>query len=195
MEALNHAWFLMINANEQSPAALIRLAEFLAEWVIYGIPFLLIYIWVKGSHQSRFDVLTAVVSVVITLGLGQIINILWPHPRPFMIGLGHTFLAHKPEASFPSDHAIVFFTLGLSFVLTSMRKWGLAVLLTGCTVSWARVYLGVHFPFDIVGGFLVAIPGIGLARAILHWHKLGQDFITRLENLYQRPTVKMYKVN
>ena len=35
MEALNQAWFLIINANTQTPDTLIQLAKILAEWVIY----------------------------------------------------------------------------------------------------------------------------------------------------------------
>lgn len=111
---------------------------------------------------------------------------LWPHPRPFMIGLGHTFLVHKQEASFPSDHAIVFFTLGLGFILTSLRKFGALVLLLGVVIDWSRVYLDVHFPFDIAGAFLVAVPNAWLVVKTLRWCNLSGSLVERLELIYQR---------
>jgi undecaprenyl-diphosphatase len=36
--------------------------------------------------------------------INQVIILLWQHPRPFVIGLGHTYLAHAADSSFPSDH-------------------------------------------------------------------------------------------
>lgn len=186
METLNNTLFLLINANEQSPGFLLTLSTFLAEWLIYSVPLMLVYLWVRGSHQDRVASVTATMGVLFALECGQIINMLWPHPRPFMIGLGHTFLAHKQEASFPSDHAIVFFTLGLGFLLTSLRKLGSLILLLGVVVGWSRIYLGVHFPFDIAGAFLVAVPSTWLVVKTLRWRNLNRLLVERLEPIYQR---------
>jgi len=46
------------------------------------------------------------------------------------------------------------FTLAVALMLASLRKLGVLMLLLGTLVGWARVYLGVHFPFDIVGSLL-----------------------------------------
>nr|WP_321238255.1 undecaprenyl-diphosphatase [uncultured Tolumonas sp.] len=186
MEALNQAWFLIINANTHTPDALIQLAKILAEWVIYFIPVLLIYIGVKGSSDTRRSAITASAAVAVALLIGQIINYAWPHPRPFMIGLGHTFLEHKSEASFPSDHALVLFTLAIGFISTGLRKLGVQLLLAGIAVSWARVFLGVHFPFDIAGALVVSIPSVWVATAMLNRSALGNRLINEMEQIYQQ---------
>jgi len=185
MEALNQAWFLIINANTQTPDILIQLATILAEWVIYLIPVVLIYIGIKGSSATRRSAITGSTAVAVALLIGQIINYVWPHPRPFMIGLGHTFLEHKSEASFPSDHALVFFTLAIGLITTELRKLGVLVFVAGIAVSWARVFLGVHFPFDITGALIVSIPSVWITTAMLNRNRVGNRLMDGLEQLYQ----------
>ena len=74
-----------------------------------------------------------------------------------MIGLGHTFAVHVPENSFPSDHATFLWTVGLGLIATGgSRRWGLAVCAAGSLVAWARVYLGLHFPIDMLSSAAVA---------------------------------------
>jgi len=186
LETLNHSLFLLINASAQPPALLLQLATFLAQWLIDGIPLLLVWLWLRGGRIERYAAVTATLSVLFALGCGQLITTLWPHPRPFMIGLGHTFLEHKPEASFPSDHATVFFTLGLGLMLGSLRRLGALVLLLGVLVGWSRIYLGVHFPFDIAGALLLAIPSAWLVTRALRWRQLGERLLDALEWLYRR---------
>ena len=103
-----------------------------------------------------------------------------------MIDLGHTFLAHQAETSFPSDHAVVFFALGLAFMRGSLRKAGALLVLFGIAVGWARVYLGVHFPFDIVGALAVAFVSNWIVALALSFETLRARLLDGLENLYRR---------
>ncbi len=103
-----------------------------------------------------------------------------------MLGLGQNFLAHAPESSFPSDHATVMFTLAVALMLTSLRKLGVLILLLGALVGWARIYLGVHFPFDIAGSLLVSLISAWLAPQLLSWRHLDERLLDVLERLYQR---------
>ena len=57
---------------------------------------------------------------------------------------------------------------------------------TAVLVSWARVYLGVHFPFDILGGCLVGLFSAWLVRLGLAWRQLDQRLLDVLEFVYQR---------
>lgn len=186
MESLNQSLYLLFNASAQPSTFLLQLATFLAQWLIDGIPLLLVWLWLRGGPIERYAAVTATLGVLFALGCGQVISTLWPHPRPFMISLGHTFLEHTPDASFPSDHATVFFTLGVGLILSSLRKLGAVVLLLGVLVSWSRVYLGVHFPFDIAGALLLAIPCAWLVRRALHCRQVGARLLDALEWLYRR---------
>ena len=121
----------------------------------------------------RFVLLDATLTALIGLGLVQVITAIWYHPRPFEIGLGRQLLDHAAEASFPSDHATLMFGLAIPLLLaTQTRRWGAVVLALGFGVAWSRIYLGVHFPLDMIGAFGVA----GLASLVV---RLAGPFLRR----------------
>lgn len=184
MEALNTQLFLWLNATTPPAPFQLWLTTFVAEWLIYGLPLLLTLLWLPGKRSSREAAVTATLSVLLALACGQLLGLLWPHPRPFMVGLGQTLLAHQPETSFPSDHATVFFTLGISLLWSGWRKLASLVLLVGGLVAWSRVYLGVHFPLDMLGALLLAIPSAIITARALRCGQLGKKLVDALERLY-----------
>jgi undecaprenyl-diphosphatase len=88
-----------------------------------------------------------------------------------MIGLGHTFLPHAPDSSFPSDHVTVLSGVALTLLLGGARRLGGLTVLAGAAVSWARVFLGVHFPLDMFGALVVACVTYALIAPL--WHLAG----------------------
>jgi undecaprenyl-diphosphatase len=185
LEALNRSVFLMINAGAPAPEMLL-IATILAEWVVAGVPLLLAGLWLWGTREDRTTVIAATFTILLSLACNELIRVLWPHPRPFMIGLGHTFIKHLPEASFPSDHATVFFSLGLCLMQASLPKTGGLIILLGALVAWSRVYLGVHFPLDIVGAMLVALLNSWLVIRKLARRPLAERLLDLLESVYER---------
>ncbi len=111
--------------------------------------------------------LNATLTALIGLGLAQVITTIWYHPRPFEIGLGRQLLDHAAEASFPTDHATLMFGLPVPLLLGNQtRRWGAVVLALGFGVAWSRIYLGVHFPLDMIGAFGVAVAATLLGRMV-----------------------------
>ncbi|MSN25888.1 MAG: phosphatase PAP2 family protein [Geobacter sp.] len=158
MEELNQALFLMINAPDHAQALLLAMARGVAEWSIWLIPLTLTFGWLRGDERLRKLMLMATASGLAGLLINQLIGLIWQHPRPFMIGLGHTFLAHAPDPSFPSDHLTLIWAVAFSLLLHERsRTAGLCLALLGLPVAWARIYLGVHFPLDMAGAVLVAL--------------------------------------
>lgn len=124
----------------------------------------LLVAWIRGG--SRPALLDAVAAGLLGLGIVQIIGALAFRPRPFEIGLGLNLMNHAPENSFPSDHATLMFALAVSLALSPLRTVGLLLLPLGLAVGWGRVYLGAHFPFDILGGAAVGAACALAVRAV-----------------------------
>jgi undecaprenyl-diphosphatase len=171
LEAFNQALFLAINGTLVSPAWQIGTAVLVADYVIYLVPLLLLGLWLWGNEVQRSLAIRACAVAMFGVGLNQLIGLVYQHPRPFMIGLGRTFLAHAPDSSFPSDHATVLIGIALTMLLGGARWWGGLTLLAGVSVAWARVFLGVHFPMDMLGAVLVACAAYVLIAPA--WHLAG----------------------
>lgn len=183
LEAFNQALFLMINATASTPVWQINAARFIADYVIYLIPLSLVAMWLSGDERQR-DTAVRVCSVtLLALGINQIIGLVWPHPRPFVIGIGHTFLQHAPDPSFPSDHGTIFASVALTLLLGGLRRYGMLMLLSGVAVAWARVFVGVHFPLDMVGA--VAVACIAFLLVMPLWRLGGTMVMRGLVMLYR----------
>jgi undecaprenyl-diphosphatase len=182
VESINEHLFLLVNANSTSPAWLLGLASFVAEDLLYLIPVILTALWMWSTHREA--AVKALFAALIGLGISQVIGLVYTHPRPLMVGLGHTFVAHAAESSFPSDHGTLFFSVGLALLVWRARLVGLAVLAIGVAVAWSRVYVGLHFPFDMAGALVVA--GVSCAVVWSAWNKLGIPLMACGETLYRR---------
>jgi undecaprenyl-diphosphatase len=60
-------------------------------------------------------------------------------------------ITRSPDTSFPSDHATLAFAVGV-MVWRFNRRLGLVLLLFGVLTAFARVFVGVHYPSDVLGG-------------------------------------------
>ncbi len=75
--------------------------------------------------------------------------------------------------SFPSSHAVNNFAAA-SYFSYFYRRWTWAFLVFAGIVAFSRVYVGVHYPSDIVGG---AVIGLACAAIIIGiWKMLAQKF-------------------
>ncbi|UTH76642.1 undecaprenyl-diphosphatase [Chromobacterium sp. IIBBL 290-4] len=157
MDEINYTIFLWLNAPAAPSALAVALAKFSGEYLIFLLPPLLLGYWFWGGAGPRKAVLEALAAALLALTLNQLIGWLWPQPRPFMLGLGHCFLDHAADASFPSDHLTLWWSVAFSFWLgRTMRAQGRALVLLGLPMAWARIYLGVHFPLDMLGAAAAA---------------------------------------
>jgi undecaprenyl-diphosphatase len=153
MEAVNRQGFLLINGLAGGV-----LFNALNRIVAVGAPYLCAAILVVVFLRvDRGRALFGLYSGLLGLLINAVITLIYFHPRPFMVGLGRTLLAHGPETSFPSDHATLAFSVALSFLCVKDLRVGIPLLLLALFSGFSRVYTGLHFPLDIVGSFGVSL--------------------------------------
>jgi len=158
LEKLNQALYLALNANANAPQYIVSFAKFMAEWPV-GVATLLVTFMVFRQGKGRKLVIgQLILTVLLAMIATYAIRESWYHPRPFVIGLGRTWVAHDPTPSFPSFHATFLFSLGLALLRTGIGWLGASLILTlGALTAWARVYLGIHFPFDMIAALVIAL--------------------------------------
>ena len=160
------------------------LPSFIATVPLYLLPLALLYLWCRGDHGLRGRLLRALGVTSLALGLSLLIGLLWPHPRPFAIGLGHAWLAHAANASFPSDHLTLFAGCALSLLFDDAWLLGALIGAVGLAVGYARVYLGIHSPLDMLGALAVA--AVSNSLVWLLWQRHGGTLTAQAETLYRR---------
>lgn len=163
MQSFDTWAFALLTAGPDASGWMIGLATLLASAVVPLVALGLLAAWIKG--RDRKQLLDAVASGLAGLGAVQVIGVLAYRPRPFELGLGRNLLHHLAENSFPSDHATLMFALAASFLLAG-RRIGLVLLVLAAAVGWARVWLGVHWPMDILGGAVLGACCAALVRRL-----------------------------
>jgi undecaprenyl-diphosphatase len=89
---------------------------------------------------------------------------LWFHNRPFVDHPRHTSLLvhHAADNSFPSDHASLAFAIAFA-VIAFHRRLGLLLLLVAACIGADRIFVGVHYPLDVLASLIV---GLGAALIV-----------------------------
>ena len=161
----NQHLFLLLNAPAQPAAWLVRSVVILANSPVIEAPLLLVVLWIWGVPSRRGALLAVAGALLIGQGVNQVLGLFWFEPRPFMIPVGHTLVTHTADNGFPSDHATLVWALGAGLLLTGAApRCGVAVCLYGVAVAWSRVWLGIHFPDDMLASAFVGAASGALAR-------------------------------
>ena len=116
----------------------------------------------KEMPRRRETILTMLLAVAVSLIINRTLSTLVPfRDRPmYSIGANAVTFELHPDlehwSSFPSDYATYLFAIAASLWLIS-RWWGLFFGLFATFVAVARVYLGIHYPSDVLVGALIGI--------------------------------------
>ena len=135
-----------------------------------------------ASRKWKLACASALASSAVALLINQLIARLWDRTRPFVAHpSAHVWGPRSHDASFPSDHASAAFSIALAVFLFD-RFVGSLFLTAASVIAIGRVFIGVHYPSDVVAGCL-----IGFASALLVVRVL-RPLIERVVRLVERVT-------
>ncbi|RME78618.1 MAG: phosphatase PAP2 family protein [Planctomycetota bacterium] len=127
-------------------------------------------IW--GNQKKKIYVILLLFSLGLSHGINKGIKKMVKRTRPHYALKKGEFHLHEfhlvdapkeDEYSFPSGHTAFFFALA-GFTALFFRHLGLSLglYLLAFIVGFSRIYIGVHYPFDVLGGMVVGTMGAGL---------------------------------
>ena len=152
----------LINAAAGHNAFLDLFGVLLAKYApeIWALIFIIMWFWPPYRRtRARRAVIYAVVAGVAALLLNVLIAHIAPfRPRPFVLEPHqvHALITHARDSSFPSDHAAGSFGFAMGLAFAGATDGVLAFILA-LLIAWARVFVGVHWPTDVMMGGLVGI--------------------------------------
>jgi undecaprenyl-diphosphatase len=120
-------------------------------------------------YRWKIACLSGLTAAGLGLLVGQLVSHLWVRERPFAVHPTQTLLLVPPshEPSFPSDHAIAAFAIAVAVALVGGRFAGSFFLAGATMIALARVFVGLHYPGDVLGGAAIgavaALVVVGLA--------------------------------
>lgn len=86
----------------------------------------------------------------------SLVKWLYAHPRPDLVTTARTLVAPDSVNSFPSGHATYVFALAMGVYLYN-KKLGWWFFLLAALASIARIFTGIHWPYDIIGGVALGL--------------------------------------
>ena len=122
------------------------------------------YVWIPvtaalfiagGKYRRASVILTS--AFILAIILGELSKYSVAEPRPFLVLSNYHLLVPKPhDYSYPSGHALIVGVGAITLLLTLPYYISVPLTIEALLVSYSRVYVGVHWPLDVLAGWILA---------------------------------------
>lgn len=155
----DQALFLLLNLDAGAPSALVAAARFAGHDLMAYVVVATVAVAGAGRAPWRAAAGRALLAMALASLLAHVLKQQFGAARPFALGLGTQWLAHGGSPGFPSSHAAAVAAWAAVGAAAS-RRWPQCFLFcaVAAAVGYGRVALGLHFPRDVVAGWLLGVP-------------------------------------
>jgi undecaprenyl-diphosphatase len=142
-----------------------------------------------GPRKWKLASASALASAALALLMAQAITKIWRRERPFAAHPdAHVWGSRSPDPSFPSDHASAAFGIAFAVFLFD-RVVGSFFVAAATIIAVGRVFVGAHYPADVLAGTLV---GLGAALLVVRTARPLIEWAVRLVERATDPLVDVF---
>ena len=149
----------------------------------WGVPVMVLAVagqwWSSPDRRAKRHVLVAAgLAFVLGLALNQLLLLEFDRVRPYISGVTTLLVPPSADPSFPSDHATAVFSIAATFMLGQMRWQALWFFPGAVVVALSRVFVGIHYFGDVLGGAATGVIAAVVIAAIYKRETRIDRFIT-----------------
>ncbi|WHY96908.1 undecaprenyl-diphosphatase [Peribacillus simplex] len=177
LSEMNSKLFRMINNLGKQYTDLNPFFVFIAEYMIFFLVLAVLLFLFSRRNKNRIMVICAFITLAISELLAKIAGQFHSNNQPFAELPNVNRLVEKAiNNSFPSDHTIIFFSFCITFWLFK-RGWGILWVILAVLVGISRIWVGVHYPADVLVGAIISIVSATIVYKIVLKLSLTKKFL------------------
>lgn len=139
-----------------------------------GIFWILLTVILLCFKKTRRAGIVSAIALILSLLVNNLcLKNLVNRTRPYELVEGLKILVSKPaDASFPSGHSGASFAAATAVFQCVPRKYGTPLLILALLIAVSRLYVGVHYPTDVLAGIGIGILlGLAAKKILEYWEK------------------------